>query len=171
MTFAFIVLILVLLSGYGVLAANYDEFPGPRLSRHKTKTAVGLSHGGKMVMAYFRNLPADSQPYTEDELESTLRALDVKYERGKVNAHFFHWDFYVKEYDNQYCGCGRNRCDQFPEYVGLMVAVVKIYRSIKQREHDLAVAGVAPDLDRVTEMTMRLHQEADIVEQVTKELL
>lgn len=135
---------------------------------------AGLSNGGHAVLNDFMSLPEENRPYSTNELIDVLKALDVKWGWDKVQVHFRYHAFHRQEFQHN-CGCTTNKLATdgcpFKDHAALFTAIDEISKALAQREHDLAIAGVSRDLDRVTELTNKLHAEAGIVKEVTQELL
>lgn len=137
------------------------------LSKSKVKE---LSWAGKQIVSNFRSLPADNRPY--GNIHEIVRALDVKHGKSEVNNHFSE-----RVYRNGdkvtvptwQCRCYRG-CEM-KEYSDLYNSILKVGKSVEEQAQALRVAAVSGGLSDAKELVQRLKDEAQLVNDITKQLM
>jgi len=134
---------------------------------------VLASKPAKEIMKEFRALPKDNRPYDERTLESALAAIDLKIGRDNATEHFMHRGYESRWFDWDQCNCYTRRHIHCVgnDYTQIHNAIKDIAKAVEDRDYQMQMAGIAHQLDRVSEITEALRQEANIVKQVTKELI
>jgi hypothetical protein len=132
---------------------------------------VELSAPSRRLVKEFKQIPVEHRPYPVENLYAALHALDTAHPDVNDN-HFIYFGYEGSRWFNwAYPGsCGHGTCEYQP-YWAMHHEIDNLKKSIEEREHALAVAGVQPNLDRVKELTDAIRQETKIVQQVTKELI
>jgi hypothetical protein len=113
------------------------------------------------------------------DIDTVVDALEVKYTTKAVDNHLS-----VQPYSGFYCDCAGltgksryNNCEKYPEYIELWRAACSMQRAIERRKEALAeaahrdaIAGVQFDLDRVSQITASLAEEAQVMGAVNLEI-
>jgi hypothetical protein len=127
---------------------------------------VDTSWATRDIVKRFRKLPEANQPMTEQTLINTLLALDTKFEIASVDSHF---DDYYYEMRWSNCEC-RPTC-RYHEYLEIRKAIDSIQYALEAREKELQLAGVANSLSAVSGITESLRGEAQVIADITKDLV
>lgn len=133
-----------------------------------SKTVRHLSWPAREIVSAYNKLPESNKPYAN--ILYVVEALDVKY-GGKeaVDKRFT-----VSGYDSSYrswraCHSCHRGCIH-AAYKEIYDGINAIRTSLKEREHELEIAGVTDGLHAAKELTEALRQERDLIKETTKEI-
>lgn len=143
------------------------------ISRRKTyglgrKERKSLSRPSLMLVKEYRALPLNNRPY--ENILNIVKALDVKYGIKEVTSHFSRSGYEGGSVHTWNCRCYRAEVCPHKEYLYLHGGISKIAEAIADQQHALEVAGVEDGLSEVEELTNRLREEHEIIQQVTSAL-
>lgn len=196
-----IIFVLILVSVFIYITPLYEILIDAIKSHRVKKTAAiskkdaDFSWPAQQILKSYDSLPTENQPRSRSEFENALRALDTKYEKAGVNAHFSYDDYYSHsrpsvgtwkcccvDYisDRSYERYRRklfNICQEHPEYVQMRDGIMDIKNAIAEREvayveaqKRAILAGMQADLLSVESLTQALRDERKILTAVTKEI-
>ena len=154
----------------GLLYIGYGYWSESWLPFRKKPVDMEASWATKTLLEEFKALPDGHRPYTEDELRESLIALDKKYTIEVVNAHFEYYPLSGWSGWWSACQMARAKCEM-PQYYELHKAIASITLAVANQKHALMMAGIQDELSRTDELTKRLREEAEIVNDVTKQLV
>lgn len=176
MTAVFIVLACLLVVGFGIYLI---EPPMPaitakaRQEKHELET---YSWPANQLLKLFREVPTANRPYGEENFATVLKALDVRHGgKDTVNQHFMEyssnswqccWAMRYKDYE----GYEESVCSM-SEYHDLKDELEGIQIALAEQAHALELAGVQNGLNMLEDLTSRLREERQIIEDTTKELV
>lgn len=173
MTFVYIFLCIIVMSvatRLAVKAHNHKSLYG-----YSKSEIEGISWVGREVIKGFNSLPENHKPY--GNIKAIVTALDTKYTIDKVNNHFKE-KYYDRgsgygEYkyrDSWECSCYKHKPCAYPEYRNFIRSFIEIKEAVANQQYRLAVAGQSDALNEAEALTVRLREEKELIDQVTKEL-
>jgi hypothetical protein len=163
-----------------------DKYMKRRIAQRQKVAIEEFSWAAKQVKTAYEKLPHEHRP--SYDIMAALRALDTKYGKEEVNEHFCRLDPYsftrVRDWKcecvyDAYRGEYNNgaHCRFSPEYMAMVNGISDIAaalgrreQAIKDREHEMVLAGMENDLRSVEEITKALRSERDLIDNVTKEI-
>lgn len=155
-----------------VLAGYCDwRMAGERKKRRVEKpVAPKLSWPARQIVKDYFGLPAEHRPWSD--IESIVRALDVKYGLEKIERHMAvggYSSYKTNIYTWSCCFNIRNDCP-VKAYHEIHNEINSIHNAIKDREHELKVAEVQGDLDDVQQLLSSLGEEAKVINEGTESI-
>lgn len=179
MLIATIVTLCILAIVSGIVVGNRKKILG-------SNPRAGLSRPAQEALRWWDNMYDDQK---EEDAVALLRALDSRVGVEAANRHFqvhsymsYKWSYEASKNKHSILftnyefswdstdGCKHANC-KFALYREMADAARKVVNANKEREEKFSIARMQPDIEALTNMTHRLRNEAEIVTEITKELL
>lgn len=125
------------------------------------------------ILREYKGVPKD---YQREDIKAQLKVLDNMHGIPMVDNHFFTSNGYDRSREFSWNGnvysmsCKHSSCD-YHEYKDIYSAVLALKKAAWEQEEAFRIAGIDQDrVDQAKSLADRLHEDASITRQVTKEI-
>lgn len=161
-----LVMLSVVLAVIGAYRTGYEIYSRKTYALPVSK-ARNYTLPSREILKEYNALPDTNKPYSN--ITYLLTALDVKYDKDKVNRHFVSSS---EDPGGWRCSCARagKRSCIFQEYFELKAHITAVKKAVKNQEHVVAMLGVQDGIDAIGQFKEDLARELNLINETTQEL-